>query len=145
MNGGCDRVVGIGEVVGELCVGLSPIGGIVAVSAQWSLYLVFWIVIDVSSCLWLDEAGRRRSQWSSGVFAGRYVGVVGSPMCEREVVLQNVVRRVLWEMGCWAGVPWRSPPRRTGMSGCFCVSRVDSHLRVSWYDCLPSGVFDCGR
>jgi hypothetical protein len=38
------------------------------------------------------------SQWSSGVFDGRKVGVVGSPMCVREVVVQNVVRWVLWEV-----------------------------------------------
>ncbi len=100
--------------------------------------------MKVSLCMWLAVGGRRRSQWSSGVFDGRYVGVVGSPMCVREEVVQNVLRGVLCE-GCWAGVPWRSPPSRTGRSGCSCVSKVESQLRVSWYDCLPCGVFDCGR
>ena len=113
--------------------------------AQWSLWLVFLVVIEVSSSLRLAVAGRRISQWSSGVFDGRYVGVVGSPMCAREVVVQNVVRGVLCEVGCWAGVPWRSPPNRIGRSGCSCVSRVSSQVRVSWYACLPCGVLDCGR
>ena len=113
--------------------------------AQWSLWLVFVVVIVVSTCLWLDDAGRRRSQWSSGVFAGMYVGVVGSPMCTREVEVQNVVRGAMCEVGCWAGVPWRSPPSRTGRSGCSCVSRVDSHVRMSWYVCWPCGVCSWGR
>ena len=71
MNGGCDLVVGIGVVVGKVWVGLSPICGILAVRAQWSLWLVVVVVIEVSSCLWLAAAGRRRSQWSSGVLDGR--------------------------------------------------------------------------
>ena len=95
--------------------------------------------------MWCDVGGRRRSLWSSGVLDGRKVGVLGSPMWMREVVLQNVVREGLCEVGCWAGVPWRSPPSRTGRSECYCVSRVASQVRVSWYNCLPCGVLDCGR
>ena len=66
-NGGCDLVVGNGVVVGDVCVGLSPICGIRVVRAQWSLWLVVTGVVVVSTCLWLAEGGRRRSQWSSGV------------------------------------------------------------------------------
>ena len=64
-------MVGIGVFVGEVCVGLSPICGIDAVRAQWSLWLVFVVVMVVSTCLWLAVGGRRRSQWSSGVLDGR--------------------------------------------------------------------------
>ncbi len=71
--------------------------------------------------------------------------VVGSPMCVREVVLQNSARGVLWDLGWGAGVPWRSPPNRIGRSGCSCVSRVASQVRVSWYACFPCGVLVCGR
>ena len=80
-----------------------------------------------------------------GVSGALYVGVVGSPICAREVVMQNVVSVVLCDVGCWAGVPWRSPPSRTGRSGCSCVSRVDSHVSVSGYDCWPCGVCRWGR
>ncbi len=89
-NGGCDLVVGVGVFVGRIVVGTSPICGICAVSAQWSLWLVFMVVMDVFSCDSSDVGGKRMSQWSSGVFDGRKVGVVGSPMCVREVVVQNV-------------------------------------------------------
>ncbi len=47
------------------------------------------------------------------------MGVVGSPMWVREVVVQNVERGVLWEVGCGAGVPWRSPPQQDGEVGVF--------------------------
>ena len=70
-NGGCDLVVGIGVVVGDVCAGLSPICGIEAVRAHWSLWLVATDVMVVSTCLWLAVGGRRRSQWSSGVLDGR--------------------------------------------------------------------------
>ena len=73
------------------------------------------------------------------------MGVVGSPMCVREVVVQNVASGMLWEVWWCAGVPWRSPPIRTGRSGGSRVSRVASHVRVSWYVCLPCCVFVCGR
>ncbi len=59
----------------------------------------------VSACLWVAVGGRRRSQWSSGVLDGRKVGVLGSPMWVREVVLLKFASGVLWEVGCWAGVP----------------------------------------
>ena len=76
--------------------------------------------------------GRRRSQWSSGVLDGRKVGVLGSPMWVRDVLLQNSSREVLWEVGCCAGVPCRSPPRRMWRFGCSFVSKVVSQVRVSW-------------
>ncbi len=124
---------------------MSPICGIEVVRAQWSLWLVAIGVMVVSKCIWLVVDGSRRSQWSSGVVDGRYVVIVGPPMCAREVVLQNSARGVLWEVGCWAGVPWRSPPNRIRRSGCSCVSRVASQVTTSWYACLPCGVLDCGR
>ncbi len=71
MNGGYDLVVGIGVIVGEVWAGLSPICGINAVRALWSLWLVAMGVTVVSTCLCLTVGGRRRSQWSSGVLYGR--------------------------------------------------------------------------
>ena len=56
------------------------------------------VVMVVSAWARSGVGGRRMSQWSSGAFDGRKVGVVGSPMCVREVVVQNVVRWVLWEV-----------------------------------------------
>ncbi len=50
-NGGCDLVVGIGVFVGEFGAGMSPMCGIDDVRAQWSLWLVFMVVMVVSSCL----------------------------------------------------------------------------------------------
>ncbi len=85
-------MVGIGGVLGEVCVRLSPICGIEAMRAQWSLLFVGIGVMVVSTWFWLAMGGRRRSQWSSGVLDGRKVGVFGSPMCAREVVLQNSAR-----------------------------------------------------
>ncbi len=64
-------MVGIGVVVGEVWAGFSPICGIEAVRAQWSLWLVSVGVMVVSKCLWRDVGGRRRSQWSNGVLDGR--------------------------------------------------------------------------
>ena len=61
-NGGCDLVVGIGVFVGGVVAGLFPICGIYAVSEQWSLWLVFMVVMVVSACLWLAVGGRRMSQ-----------------------------------------------------------------------------------
>ena len=46
-NGGCDLVDGIFVFVGGAVVGLSPNCGIYAVSAQWSLWLVFMVVMVV--------------------------------------------------------------------------------------------------
>jgi hypothetical protein len=61
-NGGCDLVVGIGVFVGGAVVGLSPICGIYVVSAQWSLWLVFMVVMVVSACVRSGVGGRRMSQ-----------------------------------------------------------------------------------
>ena len=66
-------------------------------------------------------------------------------MGSREMMVQNSARGVLWEVGCGADVPWRFPPSRIGSSEWSCVSRVVSHVRMSWYACLPCGVWDCGR
>ena len=55
-------MVGIGGVLGEVCVGLSPICGIEAMRAQWSLWMVGIVVMVVSACMWVVVGGRRRSQ-----------------------------------------------------------------------------------
>ncbi len=64
-------MVGIGVDVDEVGVGLSPICGIKAARAQWSLWLVAIEVVVVAECIWLVVGGSRRSQWSSGVLDGR--------------------------------------------------------------------------
>ncbi len=125
-------MVGIGVLVDSIWDGVSPICGIEAMRAQWSLWVVGIVVIVVSAYMWVAVGGRRRSQWSSGVLDGRKVGVLGSPMWVRDVLLQNSSSGVLWEVGCCAGVPCRSPPRRMGRFGCCFVSRAVSHVRVSW-------------
>ncbi len=70
---------------------------------------------------------------------------MGSPICVREVLVQNSARGVLWEVGCWAGVPWRSPPMRIGRLGWSRDISFASQVRVFWYVSLPCGVLDCGR
>ena len=82
-------MVGIWLFVGLGWVGLSPICGIVAVRAQWSLWLVAVDVMVVSMSLCCAVFGRRNSHWSKGVLDGIYVGVIGSPMWRREVLLQK--------------------------------------------------------
>ena len=64
-------MVVIGVDVREVGVGLSPICGIKAVRAQWSLWLVAIGVMVVVEWIWLAVGGSRRSQWSSGVLDGR--------------------------------------------------------------------------
>ena len=125
-------MVGIGVLVVSVWGGVSPICGIEAMRAQWSLCVVGIVVMVVSAYMWVAVGGRRRSQWSSGVLDGRKVGVLGSPMWVRDVLLQNSSREVLWEVGCCAGVPCRSPPRRMWRFGCCFVSKVVSQVRVSW-------------
>ncbi len=62
MNGGCDLVVGIGVIVGTIWGGVSPICGIEAIRAQWSLWMVGIVVMAVSAYMWVVVGGRRRSQ-----------------------------------------------------------------------------------
>ena len=62
MNGGCDLVVGIGVLVVSVWGGVSPICGIEAMRAQWSLWMVGIVVMVVSTCMWVVVGGRRRSQ-----------------------------------------------------------------------------------
>ena len=125
-------MVGIGVLVVSVWGGVSPICGIEAMRAQWSLCVVGIVVIVVSAYMWVAVGGRRRSQWSSGVLDGRKVGVLGSPMWMREVLLQNSSSGVLWEVVCWDGVPCRSPPRRMGRFGCCWIIRDASQVRTSW-------------
>ena len=57
---GCDLVVGIGVVAGGILVGLSPICGIEAVRAQWSLWLVVigvMVVLSICGLLWAGGVG----------------------------------------------------------------------------------------
>ncbi len=70
-NGGCDRVVSIGGIVGVFWVGWSPMCGIEAMRSQWSLWLVALGVMVVSMNLWCAVGGRRMSRWSRGVLDGR--------------------------------------------------------------------------
>ena len=64
-------MVGIGFVVCGVWSGFSPICGIEAVRAQWSLWLVVVSVMVDSWFLCRSVGGSRRSQWSSGEFDGR--------------------------------------------------------------------------
>ena len=73
-------MVGIGVLVDTVWGGVSPICGIEAMRAQWSLWVVGIVVMVVSAYMWAVVGGRRRSQWSSGVLDGRKVGVLGFPM-----------------------------------------------------------------
>ncbi len=58
-------------------MGGSPICGISAKRALWSLYYVCIVVVEVGA--WWDFVGIRMSQWSSGELVGVMVGVSGSP------------------------------------------------------------------
>jgi len=58
----------------------SPIWGISARTALWSLYSVCIAVVVVVSG-WRTSVGMRINQWSRGVIVGMYVGVSGSPKC----------------------------------------------------------------
>ena len=50
--GGVILLLVLAFFVGEVLAGLSPICGIDAVRAQWSLWLVFVVVVVVFACLW---------------------------------------------------------------------------------------------
>ena len=73
------------------------------------------------------------------------MGVSGSPMWVSEVMVQNSARDVLCEVGCCAGVPWRSPPIRMGRSGWVSKRSCLSHVSMSWYSWLPVVVEVCGK
>ena len=55
-------MVGIGVLVDTVWGGVSPICGIEAMRAQWSLWVVGIVVMVVSVCMWVVVGGRRRSQ-----------------------------------------------------------------------------------
>ena len=68
-------MVGIWLFVGVGWVGLSPMCGIEAVRAQWSLWLVAVGVMVVSISMCCDVGGRRSSPWGCGM--GYMWGLLG--------------------------------------------------------------------
>ena len=76
---GWSRVVGYVSTMGVWGMG-SPIWGISARRALWSLYSVC-IVVVVLGGGWRASVGMRINQWSKGVLVGVYVGVSGSLKC----------------------------------------------------------------
>ena len=55
-------MVGIGVFVVSVWGGVSPICGIEAMRAQWSLWVVGIVVMVVSAYMWVVVGGMRRSQ-----------------------------------------------------------------------------------
>ena len=116
--------MGCGSTKGRWRLG-SPIWGISARRALWSLYSVrSVVVVDFG---WGISFGIRSSQWSIGELVGVYVGVSVSPMGVSIVYVKRPARDLWKEARCGEGIAWRSPPRRAGVLGCFVVSRVWSH------------------
>ena len=69
----------------------SPVWGISARRALWSLYSVCIAVMVVVSG-WHTSVGMRINQWSRGVVVGVYVGVSGSPKCVNCVSVRRSAR-----------------------------------------------------
>jgi hypothetical protein len=78
----------------------SPIWGISASRALWSLYSVGIAVVIVGGgcCV---SVGVRSNQWSRGVLVGEYVGVWGSPRWWSCVCVTKSAK-VLWKE-LWCG------------------------------------------
>jgi hypothetical protein len=89
---GWSRVVGILGVGAVGWGGVFPILGMIIMRARWSLWLMSEVVMVASVGWKCDVGGRRRSHWFNGEFVGIYVGVWGSPIWVRDVVLQNSFR-----------------------------------------------------
>ena len=87
----------------------SPIFGMCAVSALWSLYFVSVAVVVARSQWECSRGGRRMSQWSSGEAVGVMVGVCGSPIGISDVVSQNSPRG--GSGICDSSVGWLGGPR----------------------------------
>ena len=100
----------------------SPIWGIYARRALWSLNSVCCAVVEVGgSCCAI--AGILMNQWSRGVLFGVYVGVRGSPKCFRCVFVRRSARGLEKDTWCGEFVAYRSPPSRTGACACSDVKR----------------------
>ena len=69
----------------------SPIWGMSARRALWSLYSVLNVVLVVGSG-WRASFGMSISQWSRGVLVGVYVGASGSSTCVRCVSVRRFAR-----------------------------------------------------
>ena len=79
IKGGRSLVVGYVSAIG-LCGVRSPIWGISAKRALWSLnFVCIAVVIVGGGCCAFD--GVRSSQWSRSALLRMYVGVSGSPKC----------------------------------------------------------------
>ena len=80
--GGCDLVVGIGVIVGTFWVGVSPICGIEAMRAQWSLWVVGIVVMVASAYVWVAVGGtqtvldRSRRQRQHNAYLGTYPAAI---------------------------------------------------------------------
>jgi len=121
MKGGWSRVVRYGSTEGGWKLG-SPIWGISARRALWSLYFVRSVFVVVFG--WGVSFGMRSSQWSIGDVVGVYIGVSGSPTGVITVSVRRSARYLWKEAWCGEGVAWRSPPRRAGVFECSVMSRV---------------------
>ena len=80
----------------------SPIWGMSAKRALWSLYSVRSVVVAV--CDWGVSFGMRSSQWSIGELVGVYVGVSGSPTGVSFVSVRRSARDLWKEAWCDEGV-----------------------------------------
>ena len=101
-GGGWSRVVGYASAPGGSGA-RSPIWGISASRALWSLYSVGIAVVisDGGCCVFV---GVRSSQWSMGVSVGEYVGVWGSPRWWSCVRVTKSARFLWKESWCGDGV-----------------------------------------
>ncbi len=124
MKGGWSRVLGYLSPEGEW-VGGSPICGISARRALWSLYSLCIVVVVVDD--WCDSVGIRMSQWSSGELVWVRVGMSGSPTWMRSVWVRKSDKGLWYESWFGEDVACKSPPRRTGVFGLSMVRMMRSH------------------
>ena len=80
----------------------SPIWGISAKRALWSLYSICSVVVMV--CGWGVSFGMRSSQWYIGELVGIYVGVSVSPTGVSIVSARRSARDLWKEAWCSEGV-----------------------------------------
>ncbi len=99
IKGGWSPLVGYASATGGSGAS-SPIWGISASRALWSLYSVGIAVVIIGDGCYVS-VGVRSSQWSMCVLVGEYVGVWGSPRC-RSCVCVTKSAKVLWKES-WCG------------------------------------------
>ena len=83
-------MVGYASTEGACGLG-SPIWGISARRALWSLYSVRKVVVVVGR---VTSVGMRRTQWSSAELVGVKVGMSVSPKCVRDMYVRRSARRL---------------------------------------------------